>query len=129
MPIKPGIQDDLSVQIALIVDLLHGKTPQNLSMIDKNTVRDYRYQREGDDDDRYAARFHRHGHLQQSACRLAAHHPILVCAFEGLSADARRTETHRQSRVDHGNRNAQPALGFRQRDAALALILAAAICV
>jgi Protein of unknown function (DUF3108) len=48
MPIQPGIQDDLSVQIALMVDLLNGKTPQNLSMIDKNAVRDYRYQREGD---------------------------------------------------------------------------------
>ena len=49
MPIKPGIQDDLSVQIALIADLLQGKTPANLSMIDKNTVRDYHYQRESDD--------------------------------------------------------------------------------
>ena len=48
MPIKPGVQDDLSVQIALIVDLLNGKTPENLSMIDKNSVREYRYQREGD---------------------------------------------------------------------------------
>jgi hypothetical protein len=49
MPIKSGIQDDLSVQIELIFDLLHGKAPQNLSMIDKNTVRDYRYQREGEE--------------------------------------------------------------------------------
>jgi hypothetical protein len=49
MPIKPGIQDDLSVQIALIADLLQDKTPENLSMIDKNSVRDYHYQREGDD--------------------------------------------------------------------------------
>jgi hypothetical protein len=48
MPIRPGIQDDLSVQIALMVDLLNGKPPENLSMIDKNSVRDYHYQREGD---------------------------------------------------------------------------------
>jgi len=48
MPIKSGIQDDLSVQIELMFDLLHGKAPQNLSMIDKNTVREYRYQREGE---------------------------------------------------------------------------------
>jgi Protein of unknown function (DUF3108) len=48
MPIKPGIQDDLSVQIELINDLLHGKTPEHLSMIDKNSVREYKYQREGD---------------------------------------------------------------------------------
>jgi hypothetical protein len=48
MPIKPGIQDDLSVQIELIADLLRGKSPPTLSMIDKNSVREYRYQREGD---------------------------------------------------------------------------------
>lgn len=48
MPIKPGVQDDLSVQIELIVALLRGKTPPTLSMIDRNTVREYRYQREGE---------------------------------------------------------------------------------
>jgi Protein of unknown function (DUF3108) len=47
MPIKPGIQDDLSVQIAMMVELLHGRTPEQLSMIDKNSTREYRYQREG----------------------------------------------------------------------------------
>jgi hypothetical protein len=47
LPIKPGVQDDLSVQIALIVDLLHGRTPDTLWLIDKNSVRDYHYQREG----------------------------------------------------------------------------------
>jgi hypothetical protein len=47
LPISNGVQDDLSVQIALIVDLLRGQTPENLSMIDKDTLRDYRYQREG----------------------------------------------------------------------------------
>jgi hypothetical protein len=48
LPIKPGVQDDLSVQIQLIVALLHGKTPDTLWLIDKNTIRDYHYQREGD---------------------------------------------------------------------------------
>lgn len=48
MPIKPGVQDDLSIQIELIVALLRGKTPPTLSMIDRNSVREYRYQREGE---------------------------------------------------------------------------------
>jgi hypothetical protein len=48
LPIKPGVQDDLSIQIELMVDLLHGKTPDTLWMIDKNSVRDYRYRREGE---------------------------------------------------------------------------------
>jgi hypothetical protein len=47
MPIKAGIQDDLSVQIAMMVELLHGRTPEQLSMIDKNSTREYRYQSEG----------------------------------------------------------------------------------
>jgi len=46
MPLQPGIQDDLSVQIALMVELLAGREPQQLKMIDKNTVREYHYTRE-----------------------------------------------------------------------------------
>ncbi|HWW21772.1 MAG TPA: DUF3108 domain-containing protein [Steroidobacteraceae bacterium] len=49
LPIKDGVQDDLSVQVELIVDLLRGKTPDTLWLIDKNTIRDYHYQREGDE--------------------------------------------------------------------------------
>jgi hypothetical protein len=48
LPLKPGVQDDLSVQIAMMVDLLHGHTPQHLSMINKNSLREYLYQREGE---------------------------------------------------------------------------------
>ncbi len=47
MPLQPGIQDDLSVQIALMVELLAGREPHQFQMIDKNTVREYRYTREG----------------------------------------------------------------------------------
>ncbi len=47
LPLVNGIQDDLSVQIAMIVQLLRGQTPENLSMINKNSVREYLYRREG----------------------------------------------------------------------------------
>lgn len=46
MPLQPGTQDDLSVQIALMVELLSGRTPDRFLMIDKNSVREYRYARE-----------------------------------------------------------------------------------
>jgi Protein of unknown function (DUF3108) len=46
MPLQPGTQDDLSVQIALMVELLAGRTPDRFLMVDKNTVREYRYTRE-----------------------------------------------------------------------------------
>jgi hypothetical protein len=49
MPLQPGIQDDLSVQIALMVELLAGRTPEQFLMIDKNSVREYRYTREGEE--------------------------------------------------------------------------------
>jgi hypothetical protein len=47
LSLKPGIQDDLSVQIAMMVELLHGRTPDHLWMIDRNSAREYRYRREG----------------------------------------------------------------------------------
>jgi hypothetical protein len=49
MPLHPGTQDDLSIQIALMVDLLAGRTPDRLLLIDKNTVREYRYTRDGEE--------------------------------------------------------------------------------
>lgn len=49
MPLRPGIQDDLSIQVALMVELLKGRTPDKFSLLDKNTVREYRYTREGEE--------------------------------------------------------------------------------
>ena len=49
MPIPPGMQDDLSVQIALMVELLRGHTPDKFSLISGNSVREYRYTREGEE--------------------------------------------------------------------------------
>ena len=48
LPLQKGIQDDLSVQIALMVELLAGRTPNQFQMIDKNTTRDYQYTRESE---------------------------------------------------------------------------------
>jgi hypothetical protein len=48
MPVVPGIQDDLSVQIAMMVQLLRGRTPDRFSLINGNSVREYRYVREGE---------------------------------------------------------------------------------
>jgi len=47
LALKEGLQDDLSIQIALLFALRHGQVPGNLSMIDKNSIRDSNYQREG----------------------------------------------------------------------------------
>ena len=49
MPMPPGIQDDLSVQIALMVELLRGHTPDKFSLLSGNTVREYRYSRDGEE--------------------------------------------------------------------------------
>jgi hypothetical protein len=47
-PLRPGVQDDGSVQLALIVELLAGRTPSSFRMIDKNGTREYQFAREGD---------------------------------------------------------------------------------
>jgi Protein of unknown function (DUF3108) len=47
LAVTPGVQDDLSVQIAMMVQLLHGVTPAGLREIDRSGIRDYRYQRVG----------------------------------------------------------------------------------
>ncbi len=49
LPITPGAQDDLSVQIAILAKLLAGRTPDRLLEIAKDGVRDYDYQREGEE--------------------------------------------------------------------------------
>jgi hypothetical protein len=49
IPIPPGIQDDLSVQIALMVALMNGHTPDKFSLLSGNSVREYRYSRDGEE--------------------------------------------------------------------------------
>jgi hypothetical protein len=46
MPIKPGTQDDLSVQIALMVELLRGHMPDTFLLLNKTKVRLHHYTRE-----------------------------------------------------------------------------------
>jgi hypothetical protein len=49
LALKPGFQDELSVQIALMVELLNGKTPEKFLLLDKNSVREYQYARDGEE--------------------------------------------------------------------------------
>lgn len=43
MPLKAGVQDDLSVQIALMHALLSGQVPSGIALFDKQGIRDYGY--------------------------------------------------------------------------------------
>lgn len=47
--LTPGLQDESSVQIAMMVELLNGRTPEHFSLLDKNSVREYSYVREGEE--------------------------------------------------------------------------------
>ena len=47
LALKNGVQDDLSIQIALLYALRRGQAPVDLSLIDKNSIRDYSYRQEG----------------------------------------------------------------------------------
>jgi hypothetical protein len=49
MQVQPGLQDDLSIQIALMVELLQGGVPGKLLLLDKNRIREYQYSRAGEE--------------------------------------------------------------------------------
>jgi hypothetical protein len=49
LPLTPQVQDDGSVQLALMVELLAGRTPPTVQLIDKNNVREYDFSRDGEE--------------------------------------------------------------------------------
>jgi hypothetical protein len=48
MPLTAQMQDDGSVQLALMVELLAGRTPPTVQLIDKNNVREYDFSSDGE---------------------------------------------------------------------------------
>jgi Protein of unknown function (DUF3108) len=48
LPLTAGVQDDASAQVAMMVELLRGRTPDRFALLNKNAVREYRYTREGE---------------------------------------------------------------------------------
>ncbi len=48
MPLTPDVQDDASVQVALMVESLAGRTPDKFSLLSKDKLRAYHYKREGE---------------------------------------------------------------------------------
>jgi hypothetical protein len=47
MPLHAGVQDDLSIQVAMMQALANGQMPAGISLFDKNGIRDYEYTRVG----------------------------------------------------------------------------------
>ncbi len=48
LPLTPKVQDDASIQLAIMVELLAGRSPSSFQMIDKNSVRDYNLSKDGE---------------------------------------------------------------------------------
>jgi len=48
LPLTPQVRDDGSVQLGLMVELLAGRTPSTVQLIDKNSVREYDFTRDGE---------------------------------------------------------------------------------
>ena len=48
LPLTPQVQDDGSVQLGLMVELLAGRSPATVQLIDKNSVREYEFTRDGE---------------------------------------------------------------------------------
>jgi Protein of unknown function (DUF3108) len=49
LPLEPGVLDALSVQIAMMLKLINGQTPDHFRMIDKTKIKDYLYTHEGEE--------------------------------------------------------------------------------
>jgi len=49
LPLKPGLLDSLSVQVALMHELLSGRTPQYFVLLDKDKIKDYTYTAQGEE--------------------------------------------------------------------------------
>jgi hypothetical protein len=47
LPLQPGTLDTMSVQVALMNDLLSGRTPERFTLVDTDQIKDYLYTREG----------------------------------------------------------------------------------
>lgn len=47
-PLTAGMQDDGSVQLALMVELLAGRTPSSFRMLDQSGTREYQFARDGE---------------------------------------------------------------------------------
>lgn len=47
LPTQPGLLDSLSAQVALMNELLSGRTPQRFILADKGRIKDYNYTAEG----------------------------------------------------------------------------------
>lgn len=47
LALQPGVQDPMSVQIALMVELAAGREPNGFWIVDKSRIKDYEYRSEG----------------------------------------------------------------------------------
>jgi hypothetical protein len=47
LPLQPGMHDSMSVQVALMHELLAGRTPSHFVMLDKDKIKEYVYTQEG----------------------------------------------------------------------------------
>ena len=59
LPTQPGLLDTMSVQVALMHELLAGRTPQYFVLLDKDRIKDYVYTTEGSETLRTALGEHR----------------------------------------------------------------------
>lgn len=49
LPLQPGLLDSMSVQVALMNELLAGRTPMRFVIVDKGRIKDYDYTAQGED--------------------------------------------------------------------------------
>lgn len=100
--LQPGTQDTLSVQIALIQELLAGRTPTKFVLLDRDEVKDYAYTAEGQERVQTALGSHE-THIFRSKRPDSDRSTLFWCAPD-LGWLPVKVERHRLAKGDKGER-------------------------
>ncbi len=84
LPLQPGLQDGMSIQVALIHALLAGHPPSRFLMVDKTKIKEYLYTEEARETIKNSARPAPDCRLPQQQAGLERWHLVLVRSGTGL---------------------------------------------
>lgn len=96
--LQPGVQDSLSIQIALIQDLVAGRTPSGFVMLDRDEIKDYLYTAEGKE--RVKTALGEHDTLKYRSRRPNSDRSTLFWCAPDLGYLPVKVERHKGSKIE-----------------------------
>ena len=130
LALKEGTQDVMSIQVEVMLDLRKGDLPKTFHIVDKDELKEFEYSQEGTAKLKTALGDLDTVIVASRRARQQSHPANVVCAVARLRAGTGGENPRRQIGICDADPDADAiarASGLRQRDAALALVLAAAV--